>query len=85
MRFGERRRINSLGVARWYGADEEGWTVSLDGLARWFPSINELAVPRLAAVEAGTVTDGRKLNFVVRAVDPEQAGRVLGTLTVGLR
>jgi len=42
-----RRRINSLGVARWYGADEEGWTVSLDGLSRWVPSINELAVPHM--------------------------------------
>jgi hypothetical protein len=42
-----RRRINSLGVARWYGADERSWTVSLDGLSRWFPGINELTVPHM--------------------------------------
>lgn len=42
-----RRRINSLGVARWYGANEDGWDVSLDDLARWFKHIGELAVPNM--------------------------------------
>lgn len=42
-----RRRVNSLGVARWYGADKEGWAITLGGLSRWFHRIDELAVPNM--------------------------------------
>ncbi len=42
-----RRRINTMGVARWYGATENGWGVSLEGLSRWFNRIDELAIPNI--------------------------------------
>lgn len=40
-----RRRINSLGIGRWYGAGEDGWDVSLDDLSMWIRETERFALP----------------------------------------
>lgn len=41
------RRINSLGVGRWYGAVEGGWDVTVEDLRRWMAETERLTVPRM--------------------------------------
>lgn len=42
-----RRRVNSLGVGRWYGAFEGGWDVTVEDLRRWMGETERLTVPHM--------------------------------------
>src|SRR5206468_456583 len=42
-----RRRINSLGVARWYGATEGRWDVTVEDLVGWMGESERLTVPHM--------------------------------------
>lgn len=42
-----RRRINSLGVGRWFGVGEAGWDVTVADLHRWIGETERLTVPHL--------------------------------------
>lgn len=42
-----RRRINSLGVGRWYGTDENGWGVTVEDLKGWICETEQLVIPHM--------------------------------------
>jgi hypothetical protein len=42
-----RRRINSLGVGRWYGAGVRGWDVTVEDLRGWIGETERLTVPHM--------------------------------------